>query len=88
MTQSFVGAVDSIINTGGDISAAKSDAITCPVLLIAGEHDFIASPALVSDLAARIRQAKFIKVEGAGHDVHHSHAEWLTRTILDWLIEH
>jgi valacyclovir hydrolase len=88
MTQSFVDAVDNIIDAGGDISAAKSNAITCPVLLIAGEHDFVASPALVSDLAARIPQAKFIKVEGAGHDVHDSHAKWLIRTILDWLTGH
>jgi valacyclovir hydrolase len=85
MTQSVVGAFNAIVEGGGDISLSKADSITCPVLLIVGEHDFIASPALVSQLAARIPTVEFLEVEGAGHDVHNSHSEWLAQTLLDWL---
>jgi pimeloyl-ACP methyl ester carboxylesterase len=58
------------------------------VLLITGEHDFFAPPALVAQSAARIRGAEVAPVEGAGHDVQNSHPDWLTQTILDWLGRH
>ena len=88
MTQSFVGAVSAIIERGGDVSVAKAGAIACPVLLIAGEHDPFAPSALVARLAAAIPAAAVLDVEGAGHDIHHSHTEWLTQTILDWVGKH
>ena len=85
MTRSAAGAIGAIIARGGDVSVSRAGAITCPVLLIAGEHDPFAPPALVSRLAAAIPGAEMVHVEGAGHDIHHSHAAWLTRTILDWV---
>src|SRR5262249_31392511 len=39
MTQSEIGAVTDIIEAGGDISLSKAGNITCPVLIIVGEHD-------------------------------------------------
>ena len=45
MTQSVVEAMSDIIKqNGGDISRSKADKITCPVLLIAGEHDMFPRP--------------------------------------------
>jgi valacyclovir hydrolase len=87
-TQSAANAMRAIVDAGGDISVSKANIITCPVLLIAGEHDFFAPPALVSDLATRISLAEMLKVEGAGHDVHHSHSVWLAQTTLEWLKKH
>lgn len=87
-TQSFAGAARAIIESGGDISLSKVGNIACPVLLIAGEHDFIVSPALLSQLAARIPISESVVVEGAGHDVNGDRPEWLTQTILDWLGKH
>jgi pimeloyl-ACP methyl ester carboxylesterase len=58
------------------------------VLLIAGEHDMFAPPALASQLAARIRTAEVLVAEGAEHSVHHDRPDWLTHTILDWLGKH
>jgi pimeloyl-ACP methyl ester carboxylesterase len=85
-TQNAARAMTQIIETrGGDISLSEAGSIACPVLLIAGEHDPLASPSLVAELAARIPHGRLLKVEGAGHDVHHSHSEWLTKTVLDWL---
>jgi len=88
MTQSLVGALRDIIKDGGDLSLSKAGTITCPALLIAGEHDFFAPPALASKLAARIRTAEALVAEGAEHNVYGDRPEWLTQTILDWLGKH
>ena len=88
MTRSHVDAVSVILENGGDISLAKSDNITCPVLLIAGEHDMFAPPALVSQSAARIGDAQVLEATGAGHDVHAARPEWMAQTLLDWLGKH
>ena len=87
MTQSLVGAQTAIIERGGDISVSRAARITCPVLLIAGEHDFLASPQLVSQLAAHLPQAKVVIVDGAGHSIHHERPEWLAEVIVGWLNE-
>jgi valacyclovir hydrolase len=88
MTRSHVDAVGEIIANGGDVGLAKAGDIACPVLLIAGEQDMFASPALVSASAARIRDAQMLVATGAGHDVHTTRPEWLTQTILAWLADH
>ena len=49
MTQSAMDALSDIIEkSGGDLSLSKAGTITCPVLLIAGEHDMFAPPALAA----------------------------------------
>ncbi len=88
MTQSVVGALSDIIKAGGELSRSKAGNITCPVLLIAGEHDIFAPPALASELAARIRTAEVLVAEGAEHNVYGERPEWLTQTILDWVGKH
>ena len=85
MTQSHVEALSEIIKGGGELSRSKSDRITCPVLLISGEHDMFAAPALAAKLAARIPSAKVVVAEGAEHNVYGDRPEWLTQTILDWV---
>ncbi|MEO8392555.1 MAG: alpha/beta hydrolase [Chloroflexota bacterium] len=87
MTRSAAGVFGEIIEkNGGDISRSKAGSIACPVFLIAGEHDFFATPALISELAAQIRTVKTLIVEGAGHDpLHNSRADWFAQTVLDWL---
>jgi valacyclovir hydrolase len=85
MTQNLVVAARAIIDNGGDISLSQSGTITCPVLLIAGEHDFLVPPALVFQLATHIHRVEVLEVEGVGHGVHEERPEWLTNTVLDWL---
>jgi valacyclovir hydrolase len=88
MTQSMAAAKTAIIAAGGDVSLSKAGKITAPVLLVAGEHDFFAPPALASELAARIRKAEVLVAEGAEHNVYMDRPEWLTQTILAWLGKH
>jgi valacyclovir hydrolase len=89
MTQSVVCAISDIIKrSGGELSLSKVGNITCPVLLISGEHDIFAPPALATELADRIRTAEVLVAEGAEHFAYIDHFEWLTQTILDWLTKH
>jgi valacyclovir hydrolase len=85
MTQSVAVAWNNIIEGDGQLSRSKADKITCPVLLIAGDHDFIAPPALVRELAARMHTAEMLLVENVEHFMYSDCHEWLTHTILDWL---
>ena len=89
MIQSDVSALSDIIEKrGGDLSLSKAGNITCPVLLIAGEHDMFAPPALASQLAAHIPTAEVLVAEGAEHNVYGDRPEWMTQTILGWLGKH
>ena len=53
--------------------------------LIAGEHDFLATPALVSDMANAIPKGEFLEAKGASHPVHLEQPAWLIETIVGWL---
>jgi valacyclovir hydrolase len=90
MTQNFARGISDIIEgeKQGKLAIAMADSITCPALLITGEHDMFAPPPLVQQLAARIPHAETRIVEDAGHDVQNSHPDWLASTILDWLESH
>jgi valacyclovir hydrolase len=88
MTQSMANAKTDIIAAGGDVSLSKAGNITSPILLIAGDHDIFAPPALASELAARLRTAEVLVAEGAEHNVYADRPEWLTQKILDWLGKH
>ncbi|MGE0228428.1 MAG: alpha/beta fold hydrolase [Dehalococcoidia bacterium] len=87
MTRSAGQAFRAIMDTGGDVSRSRAERITAPALLITGEHDFLATPDLVADMAAAIPNGTFVKAADASHPVHHEQSEWLTRTIAGWLSE-
>jgi valacyclovir hydrolase len=85
MTQSFAQSLLAIMDAGSDISRSRAGDIACPALLITGEHDFLAPPALVADMAGAIAKGEFIEAKGASHDVHHEQPQWLIETITGWL---
>jgi pimeloyl-ACP methyl ester carboxylesterase len=58
------------------------------VLLIAGEHDIFAPPALAAQYASRAPKGEWLEAKDAGHDVHNARPEWLAETLLDWLKRH
>ncbi len=88
MAQSHVDALNDIMARGGDVGLSQADNITCPVLLIAGEHDMFVTPTLLAQSASRLPTAQALTVDGAGHDVHNARPEWLVQTISDWLKQH
>lgn len=85
MTQSAAKSFRAIMESGGDISRSRAASISCPALLITGEHDFLATPALVSDMAGAIPNGKYLEAKGASHPVHHEQPDWLVETITGWL---
>jgi valacyclovir hydrolase len=85
MTRSAATAFRAIIAAGGDISRSRAACISCPALLITGEHDFLAPPALAADMARAIPNGEFIEAKGASHSVYREQPAWLTETILSWL---
>lgn len=88
MVQSTAAAQRAIMASGGDISRSLAAGITCPALLITGEHDFLATPALVADMAAAIPDGVFVEARGAGHPVHLEQPAWLMETVTGWLASH
>jgi valacyclovir hydrolase len=88
MAQSEAAALRAIMEAGGDISRSHAASITCPALLITGEHDFLAAPALVSAMAHAIPRGEFLEAKGAGHPVHHDRPAWLSETVAGWLSNH
>lgn len=85
MAQSAARSFRLIIEGGGDISRKRAASIACPALLIAGEHDFLATPALVSDMADAIPNGEFLEAKGASHPVHLEQPAWLIERIVGWL---
>ncbi|MFC3765142.1 alpha/beta fold hydrolase [Tenggerimyces flavus] len=88
MTSSLARAMGDIVARGGDLSRSRAADISCPVLLVNGTHDFLAPPEPAQEFANAIPRGEFREAVGAGHDVHHSHGDWLEDTLLGWLAEH
>ena len=88
MIKSFAEATRAIIEDGGDLARSRAGSISCPVLLISGEHDPFAPPPLIPGFTSAVRNVEVIEVPGAGHDVHRTHADWMAETILAWLAAH
>jgi valacyclovir hydrolase len=87
MTQSAASAFRTIMEAGGDLSRSRAAAIECPVLLITGEQDFLATPALVADMARALPHGEYREAKDAGHPVHLQQPAWLAETIVDWLAQ-
>ena len=83
--RSWSTAIGGIIARGGSISRDRAGEITGPVLLITGEHDELATPDMVRDLASRIPDARAVIASGAGHGVSWEQPAWLNSTLLDFL---
>lgn len=88
MASSWGGALRAIVESGGDISLSRAVDIRCPSLLLTGSDDPVCPPSLVQKMAGAIPRSTFREVPGAGHDIHLSHAQWLTSTIATWLAGH
>ncbi len=88
MAQSLAASLRTIMEAGGDISRSRAASIACPTLLITGEHDFLATPALVTDMAQAIPNGEFLEAKDASHAVHHGKPAWLSETVVGWLSNH
>jgi len=85
MTRSWSVAMTELIARGGSLARDRATEIACPVLLIAGERDELATPDVVRDLAGRIPGAEAVIASDAGHGVSWDQPDWLDRTLLEFL---
>jgi 3-oxoadipate enol-lactonase len=60
-------------------------ALRTPTLLIVGEHDVIAPPAIMKMFQSYIPHARLAEVAGAGHSVYFEKPEAFNRTVLEFL---
>lgn len=88
MARSWGRALRAIVESGGEISLSRAPDIGCPSLLLTGADDPVCPPSLVRQMADAIPRGTFREVPGAGHDIHRSHARWLTAEVAAWLGGH
>ena len=68
-------------------TAEEVRALRTPTLLIVGEHDVIAPPAIMKMFQSYIPHARLAEVAGAGHSVYFEKPEAFNRTVLEFLKE-
>ena len=68
-------------------SAEQVQALRTPTLLIVGEHDVIAPPALMKMFQSYIPHARLAEVAGAGHSVYFEKPEAFNRAVSEFLKE-
>jgi 3-oxoadipate enol-lactonase len=66
-------------------TAEQVQALRTPTLLIVGEHDVIAPPAVMKMFQSYIPHARLAEVGGAGHSVYFEKPEAFNRTVLEFL---
>jgi pimeloyl-ACP methyl ester carboxylesterase len=66
-------------------TAEQVRALQTPTLLIVGEHDVIAPPALMKMFQSYIPHARLAEVAGAGHSVYFEKAQEFNRLVLEFL---
>jgi pimeloyl-ACP methyl ester carboxylesterase len=66
-------------------TAEQVRALRTPTLLIVGEHDVIAPPALMKMFQNSIPHARLAEVAGAGHSVYFEKSAEFNRLVLEFL---
>jgi pimeloyl-ACP methyl ester carboxylesterase len=75
-----------ISRAGGLVDSLR--VLSCPVLLVWGEHDVTATPhALAPQLAAACRQARTEVLASAGHWVQYEAADSVNAMLADWFVQ-
>ena len=74
--------------TRNRITFASLEQIRVPTLLLTGDADLYAPPAVLRLFAARIRNSESVVVPEAGHSVFWEQPETFNRTVLDFIRKH
>jgi pimeloyl-ACP methyl ester carboxylesterase len=64
------------------------ETITVPTLLLTGDADLFAPPAIMRMFAARVRHAESVVIPEAGHSAYWEQPEAFNRAVLDFLGKH
>ncbi|MBI4886784.1 MAG: alpha/beta hydrolase [Acidobacteria bacterium] len=70
------------------ITFALLEGLNVPTLLLTGDADLYAPPAVLKLFAARIRRSESVVVPEAGHSVYWEHPEVFNRAVLEFVRKH
>jgi pimeloyl-ACP methyl ester carboxylesterase len=74
--------------TKNRVTLAMLEGIKVPTLVIAGDADLYAPPALMRRIADRIKGSQFVAIPDAGHSVWWEQPEQFNRTVLTFVAKH
>jgi pimeloyl-ACP methyl ester carboxylesterase len=70
------------------VTFAALETITVPTLLLTGDADLFAPPAIMRMFAARVKGSRSIVIPEAGHSAYWEQPEAFNRAVLDFLARH
>jgi len=70
------------------VTLAMLEGIKIPTLVVAGDADLYAPPALMRRIADRIQGAQFVAIPEAGHSVWWEAPDQFNRTVLAFIGKH
>lgn len=80
-----------LVDAMGSVSVAALwgaiDAVSCPVLLLRGEHSLELSAELAEEMVHRLGDARLATITDAGHDIGMEQPEQAGRAVLEFLAE-
>jgi valacyclovir hydrolase len=84
MVLGWVTAMKQIIDSGGDISLSRADAVTCPLLLMLGRQDEFNPEHVARQFVARTPRGRLVMFDG-GHPIHREQPDAFRQTLWDHL---
>ncbi|HRE48377.1 MAG TPA: alpha/beta hydrolase [Aggregatilineales bacterium] len=82
----WIEAFTAIVAAGGDLSLSHAEDITCPLLIMVGEHDRLNPAADVQRFAERAgERAQFVFFPTVGHAIHIESPQEFLKTVLTFL---
>ncbi len=72
--------IDARTNTLPSLST-----VSCPTLVIAGEHDIVCGPEWNKPIARAIRDARYVEISDAGHLPQYEQPDAVRAALFDWL---
>ncbi len=84
MVLGWVNAMKQIIDSGGNVSLAEADQITCPFLLMLGRDDTLNPEHLGRKLVERTANGRLVMFD-CGHPVHRQQTDAFRRVLWDHL---
>ncbi len=84
MVLGWVNAMKQIIDSGGNVSLAEADQITCPFLLMLGRDDTLNPEYLGRKLVERTANGRLVMFD-CGHPVHRQQTDAFRRLLWDHL---
>ncbi len=85
MPYDWVEGMLGLIASGGDVSHAEADKITCPLLIMLGTLDFLNPYSVAERLTKRVPNSRLEVFENVGHHIHKEARDRFRQVLGDFL---